>query len=115
MSFTCTNPTQIKAHPHFTWINPDWPPIRGGRNLTIYYKIFRNDSEIEDYITNQYWTVDDVVIHPNGPSYTYYVKAHLSNSPESDPSNSYTINSRGSIQIGEQYSNEPENYQKNNK
>jgi len=89
-NFTCTNPNETKAHPNFTWEQPAWP--YGARTMTIYYRIFRNDSEVDDKITTCSWTDPDVVILPDGDELTYYAKAYLAHSPDSDPSNSVSIN-----------------------
>jgi len=90
--FTCTNPDKKGEHPHFTWTAPDWPGVRGGgKDLIIYYKIFRNNAEIESGITSEYWTDENVGLHPSGNTYTYQVKAYLAHSPDSDPSSSVSI------------------------
>jgi len=92
-NFRCTNPTQIKAHPHFNWRNPEWPPVQKGKDdLTVCYRIFRNDNLIANNITSKSFTDEDVYLYPGAPIYTYYVKAYLSQSPDSDPSNTVTIN-----------------------
>jgi len=88
-NLTCTNPNEKGEHPHFTWTSPDWP---GARDLTVSYGIFRNDDEVDNDITSESWTDEDVGIHPQGSSLIYYVRAYLSNSPDSDPSNSVSIN-----------------------
>jgi len=99
-NFTCTNPTETKAHPNFTWEQPAWP--YGARTMTVYYKIFRNNREVDNNITTCSWTDPDVVIMPGGDELTYYAKAYLAHSPDSDPSNSASINGSLAKQLTEQ-------------
>ena len=51
-----------------------------------------NDSEVAWGFTTETWTDEDVTIHGGGDELTYYVKAYLSDSPDSNPSNSVIIN-----------------------
>ena len=84
-------PTQKGAHPNFSWTGCEWP---GVRSLTVYFRVFRNNSEVASGFTTEAWTDEDVIIHGGGDELTYYVKAYLSDSPDSDPSNSVVINGR---------------------
>ncbi len=90
-NLSCTNPNQKGAHPNLSWTGCEWP---GVRSLTVYFRVFRNDSEVASGSTTEAWTDEDVIIHGGGDELTYVVKAYLSDSSDSDPSNSVVINGR---------------------
>jgi len=85
LNFRCTNSNQIGEHPHFAWDGTSWPNgIRGEREITVYYKIYRNGIGISPGITDLEWTDNSVTMDESGKIFRYHATAKLSHSPESE-------------------------------
>jgi len=92
-NFMCYNAGQIGEHPYFVWSQSV-----GCGSTIIYYKIFRSENNgayacIEDGITRNSWTDEEVCIGPRkqGSFFRYYAKAYTGQFPESASSDIVSI------------------------
>ena len=91
-NFTCTNASHVGQHPYFTWSPPSDPT-----GVTFSYNVYRNlgagYSKINGApITATSYTDTEIEIVKNGANAaTYYATAMGSQSPESEPSNTASI------------------------
>ena len=91
-NFICTNAWQVGQHPYFTWSVPSDPT-----DVTFSYNVYRNlgagYSKINAApITNTSYTDTEIEIARNGSNTAvYYATAMGSQSPESEPSNTASV------------------------